>query len=293
VKTAMNPKLRDFDVVMPASLVEAVEAHGNGSEVEYLAGGSALLSTRYARKLEPTLLVNLKRIPELLELHTDNGVQLIGALRTIRSLVEDADLGHPALRQAAAALGTVQVRNLATVGGNVCNGSPGGDLSAPLMALDAVAVFANGKTERRVSAEHLWRGPGELTAARSEILTRLEVPVVERRSSAYQKFGLRRALELGVANAAVALTRDEAGVLIDARVAVSGVDLAPFRAHAAEQALLDAAQPFAERARAAGHAAAEQADPIEDFRASREFRRRILPAMVRRAAEQANETERT
>ncbi|HEX4805772.1 MAG TPA: FAD binding domain-containing protein [Conexibacter sp.] len=291
--TTYNPKLRDFDVVAPASVQEAVALHGGVAEAEYLGGGTALLSTRYARKLQPELLVNLKGLPELHGVRRGDGVLSIGSLCRLNALTRDPDVLSvaPAVAQGCGTVGAYQVRNRGTIGGNVCNGASVADLVAPLLACDATAVYADGRRETRVPATSLWREPNDTAVPRVSVLVRLELPERAGWTSAFAKTGLRRALEIGMVNVAVALARDGDGRVTDARVAVTGMNMLPFRATDAEGMLVGAAgDELDARAREAGRVAADGIRPLEareDFRVSRHYQARVLPAIVARTAAEA------
>lgn len=293
--TTYNPKLRDFDVVAPSSLHEAVSLHGGLAEAEYLGGGTALLSTRYARRLQPELLINLKGLAELQGVRRGDGVLAVGALSRLNALARDPALSAvaPAVAQGCGTVGAYQVRNRGTIGGNVCNGASAADLVAPLLASDATAVYSDGRRETRVEATTLWREPNDTSVPRVAVLVRIELPERAGWTSAFAKTGLRRALEIGMVNVAVALARDGDGRVTDARVAVAGMNVLPFRSAAAEAALVGTAGDELEaRAREAGRLAVEDIRPLEareDFRVSRHYQARLLPAIVARTAAAAAE----
>lgn len=287
--TFFNPKLRDFDVVFPETVEEAVAAHGAVAESEYLAGGTALLSTRYARKLQPERLVSLNRISALRELRRIDGALSVGPLCPLNELAESPELlaVAPAVAAGCGTVGAHQVRNRGTIGGNICNGASAADLVAPLLASDAVAVYTDGRREQRIPATGLWREPNDTSASRVSVLTAIELPEREGWSAAFSKNGLRRALELGMVNVAVALERSADGAITDARVAVAGLNFLPYRSAAAEQALLGEGDGFEQRTREAGRLAAEAMVALEareDFRVSRSYQRRVLPVYVHRVA---------
>lgn len=292
--TAYNPKLRDFDVVFPESVEEAVDLHGGVSESEYLAGGTALLSTRYARKLQPERLVSLRRVPGLRDVRRIDGVLSVGAGCVLNHLSRDPALlaVAPAVARGCGAVGAYQVRNRGTIGGNVCNGAGAADLVAPLLAGDATAVYVDGRRELRVPATALWREPNDTSAPRSSILASIELPERAGWTGAFSKVGLRRALELGAVNVAVALERSGDGEIVDARVAVAGMNFLPFRSRAAEKVICGYSQELPARAREAGRIAVGDIRALEareDFRASRDYQTRILPTIVARTAAAAAE----
>lgn len=268
-----------------------MEAHGGVAEAEHLGGGTALLSTRYARKLQPELLVNLKQLEELKGVRRADSVLTVGVLVPLNALANEPALlaVAPAVAQGCGTVGAFQVRNRATIGGNIANGASFADLVAPLLASDAVALYSDGRRETRVHATTLWREPNDTSVPRVAVLARLEIPDRAGWTSAFTKTGLRRALEIGMVNVAVALARDGDGRVTDARVAVAGMNMLPFRSAAAEAALVGVA---GEHAREAGRLTVEDIRPLEareDFRVSRHYQARLLSAIVARTAAAAAE----
>ena len=177
--------------------------------------------------------------------------------------------------------------NSATLGGNICNASPAGDTLPPLLALDAELELASltktGEVAvRRVALDGFFTGPGRSQRQPNELLTAVRVPVVTgNRVSRFHKSGTRPALDISTIAIAFAATRDSAGRLHGVRLALGAVAPTPMRARKAE-ALLEGKVLDAALAEAAALAAAAEAQPIDDVRASAWYRKELLHNVTRR-----------
>jgi CO/xanthine dehydrogenase FAD-binding subunit len=271
----------------PRSLEEATEIM-RGGKVTIVAGGTDLMpQTRAGRARFQPMLMNLRHVPELLGIAVDGGVVRIGALTTVTGL-----LGSPLVRerlgvlwQACDHFASDQIRNAATVGGNLCNASPAGDTLVPLLALDACAVLAarpNGAVVlRRVPLGEFFMGPGRTCRQPAEILTAVEVPLPPAgRAGAFYKHGTRPGLDISTISIAAVATPG-GGALRDVRVAFGAVAPTPIRAPRTE-ALLEGRAPDAATLEAAAQAAAEEIHPISDVRASDWYRRELVHNMLKR-----------
>ncbi|HBY94873.1 MAG TPA: hypothetical protein DEP84_13100, partial [Chloroflexi bacterium] len=199
-----------FDYLAPASLPEAVSALAqHGAAARVLAGGTDLLLRMKRGQWTPALVINLKRIPGLGEMAFDAATGLrLGALATLNDLRRSPIIRvhYPALAEAAGTMAGDQVRNIATVGGNVCNASPSADTATPLLVYEAQALIAGPQGERQVPLRDFFVGPGRTVLAEGEILTALQLPVPSPTlRSRYFKLEYRRAMDIGVACVAVAL----------------------------------------------------------------------------------------
>ena len=172
-------------------------------------------------------------------------------------------------------MGSVQIRNLATVGGNLCNAAPSADMAPPLLALDAEAVIAGPKGQRRVPLASFFLGVRRTVLAPDELLVELVVPDPGARSGGtYLRHTPRRELDIAVVGVASQLTLSN-GVCAKARIALAAVAPTPVRATAAEQAL--EGQPVTpERIERAAELAVGAAQPISDQRGSADFRRHLV-----------------
>jgi aerobic carbon-monoxide dehydrogenase medium subunit len=279
--------MRRFEYFEPGTLAEAVSLLGRyQGRAQALAGGTDLLVELKEQLRRADCVVNLKRIPGLGGLSFDPRAGLrIGALATARE-VETSPfvLQHYAsLAQAARELGSIQVRNRATVIGNICRASPSADTLPPLIADGAQATIHGAAGERRVALEAFFTGPGRTVLQPGELVTELRLPAPgPRTGKVYIKHGRRKAMEL--ATVGVAVTLGDAGV----RIVLGAVAPTPIRAVLAER-LLAGKKPDAALIERAAQAAADESRPISNVRASAEYRREMVRVLTRRALERALE----
>ncbi|MEY4173140.1 MAG: hypothetical protein RI900_305 [Actinomycetota bacterium] len=262
---------------------EAVAALAEGCRP--VAGGSDLVvGARHGKAPLPEHLVAIDRLDELkcIELTAD-GV-CIGALVNHHVIEHHAVLtaSYAGLSDGSALVGSPATRNVGTIGGNIMNGSPAMDTGAPLVVLGAEAELRSARGTRRVSMADLWTGPGRTSAAADELCVAVHLPAAAPRSnSAYLRLEYRRAMEIAVVGAAAAVTLADDGSVASVRVALTAV--AP--------TILEVTGlgggSVADVAAAAQAAAAQQATPISDVRASDRYRRHTVGVMARRAVEAA------
>lgn len=268
----------------------------HGSDAKTLAGGTDLLlhlkrGNVWGRPC-PGQLISLRNIADLNSLTRDDGYIKIGAGVTHRQaelspLVRDK---LTALYDAVSRLASVQIRNVATLAGNICNAAPCADTAAPLMALGAVARIVSMKTERTVALKDFFKGPGRVDLGSEEILKELWLPdPPDFSASAYLRASRREAMDITIVGAAVYLCcTSDLKKIKDVRIALNTVAPKPIRSEEAEKMLIGAdisAKLFDE----AGRTAAEHATPRTSFRSTAEYRREMVKVFVRRALEKALE----
>lgn len=283
--------LPKFDYHQPGSLAGACRLLAElGPEAKVIAGGTDLLVNLKHGNLKPKALVGLERLGELAGLDSSRGRLFIGARTSVARLAASRSLGGglKLLALGAASLGSPQVRNRATIGGNLCTARPAADLPPPLLCLGARALLAGPAGEREVALEEFFQGPGQSVLAPDEILRGV---IMDRPGpgcgGGYEKLGLRRALEISLVNVAafVELERD-GSTIARARVALGAVAPTPILAPRAAKALIG--RKAGEKAfAAAGEAAAKDARPITDHRGSAAYRRDMVRVLTRRALRQA------
>jgi CO/xanthine dehydrogenase FAD-binding subunit len=252
-----------------------------------VAGGTDLVvAARQGRKRLPESIVAIDRIVELQEARAEEGGLVLGALTTHAWLAADPDVrsGWTALADAAAIVGSPATRGTGTIGGNLMNASPAAETTGPLVVFGATVILrGQGVGERRVAVADLATGPGRTAAAPGELLTAVRVSRPAPGSgSAYIRLEYRRAMEVAVVGAAVLVTLNgdgPAATIAEARIALTAVAPTIVRAPAAEAALTGRVADQ-EAARAAGAAADADAAPIDDVRASAEYRRAMLEVVV-------------
>jgi aerobic carbon-monoxide dehydrogenase medium subunit len=262
--------------------VKALARHG--SEAKLLAGGTDLLPQMKNALLKPGVVIDLSGVSRLRAIESGNGQGLrIGAAVTARTLELDRAVRSRflSLAESGALVGSVQVRNLATLGGNLCNAAPSADMAPPLVALDAEAVITGPKGERRVPIGAFFTGVRRTVLAPDEILVELAVPVPGAHSGGnYLRHTPRRELDIAVVGVASQLTLAN-GVCTKARIALAAVAPVPVRATAAEEAL-EGQAVTPERIARAADLAVEAARPISDQRGSADFRRHLVRVLTRR-----------
>jgi aerobic carbon-monoxide dehydrogenase medium subunit len=271
----------------PDSLEGAVALlAGAQGEARVLAGGTDLLVQMRADVLDPDLIVDIKKIKETRAVTEEKGGWRIGAAVTGAELKEHARLkkAWPGVVEAANLIGSTQVQGRATLGGNLCNGSPAADSVPALIAAGAVATLIGPKGKRDLPVEDVMLGPRKLALQKGEIVASFLLPPRAARSSdAYLRFIPRTEMDIAVVGAGVSLTVDGAGLVTAARVSLGAVAARVLLVAEAAQAIvgsrLDA--PAQERLEAAARAACR---PIDDKRGTVEFRIQVAGVLARRAA---------
>jgi CO/xanthine dehydrogenase FAD-binding subunit len=270
---------------MPGSVDECLAVLAQrGPEAKLVAGGTDLLPQLKNGLLHPAWVIDISRLSELSTIALDAGGGLrLGAAVTARQIERHAGLraAYPALAESAALVGSIQVRNLATVGGNVCNAAPSADMAPPLVALDAEAVIAGPRGRRRVSLAKFFEGVRRTALAPDEILVEFVVAAPGPRSGgSYLRHTPRRELDIAVVGVASQITLTN-GVCAKARIALAAVAPTPVRATEAERAI--EGQPLTpERIEQAATIAVAAARPISDQRGSAEFRTHLVRVLTKR-----------
>jgi carbon-monoxide dehydrogenase medium subunit len=259
---------------------------GATGEARVLAGGTDLLVQMRSEIVDPELIVDIKRIPETRAVTEERGGWRIGAAVTGAELGEHPQLREvwPGVVEAANLIGSTQVQGRATLGGNLCNGSPAADSVPALVAAGAVATLAGPEGTRELPVEDVMLGPRTLALGKGEIVVSFWLPPRPPRSSdAYLRFIPRTEMDIAVVGAGVSLTVDTAGTITAARVALGAVAprvlLVPAAAAAIVGGRLD--RPAQDRLESAARAACR---PIDDKRGTIEFRIQVAGVLARRAA---------
>jgi aerobic carbon-monoxide dehydrogenase medium subunit len=276
-----------FDFYQPATLAEASRLlKDNGPGGRFLAGGTDLVIALKEKGLLPKYLVDLKRVPGLTGIResSDGGIT-IGALTTMRE-IEISSLitkKFPFLAQSAAEVGSIQIRNRATIGGNMANATPSADTAPPLIALNATAKIVGANGERTVPLEEFFKGPGQTVMSAEEVLSEINIPKTHPGLvGEYIKFSPREMMDLAYVGIAVAYHLGDDDRCDGVRIVLGAVAPTPIRAKRAETALegQNLTETLAEKV---GQIAAEEAKPISDVRSSADYRRAMVGAMTTRA----------
>ena len=277
--------MRRFELALPESLDDCLRMLAErGPETKLLAGGTDLLPQMKNGVLAPKRVIDLSGVARVRVLESDGTRGLrIGAAVPARQVEQDTRVrnGYAAVAESAALLGSVQVRNLATVGGNLCNAAPSADMAPPLLALEALAVIAGPKGERRVPLSAFFTGVRRTVLGPDELLVEIVAPAPGPRSGGcYIRHTPRRELDIAVVGVASQITLSN-GACSKARIALAAVAPTPVRSEAAEAAL--EGRPLTPQLiEHAAELAAEGAKPISDQRGSADFRRHLVRVLTRR-----------
>ena len=281
----------EFDYYRADSVDEALSLLEEHDDAEFIAGGHSLLPTMKSGLATPDALVDIGSIPGIDGIDVDGDTVTVGALMTYAELLE-ADIGTalPAFVEAAGEIGDVQVRNAGTVGGNLAHADPASDLPAAALAADATIHAAGPDGERTVPVDEFFIAPYATALGEHELLTRVELPVVEAGAGAYAK---KASPSSGYAMVGVAVRLAAAGgVVDDARVAATGAVDHAMRLGTVEDAL-EGVSLGADAGGIAADAAEGVTDGVEpwqlmdDLQASAEFREQLLEVYAGRAIERA------
>jgi aerobic carbon-monoxide dehydrogenase medium subunit len=276
--------VRRFELALPESLDDCLRLLAQrGPETKLLAGGTDLLPQMKNSVVMPKRVIDLSGVARVKILECDAKGLRIGAAVPARQVEQDPRVrnGYAAVAESAALLGSVQVRNLATVGGNICNAAPSADMAPPLVALEAQAVIAGPKGERRVPLSEFFTGVRKTVVGPDELLVEIFVPAPGPHSGGcYIRHTPRRELDIAVVGVASQVTMAN-GVCAKARISLAAVAPTPVRATAAEAAL--EGKPLTpELIERAADLAGQVAKPISDQRGSADFRRHLVRILTRR-----------
>ncbi len=277
-----------FDHHAPTTLAEAVALLARSPDAKVLAGGHSLIPLMKLGLAQPATLIDLWRIAALRGITRDRGGVTIGALTIHQAIADDegcrSALGG--LAEAAAAVGDLQVRARGTIGGSLAHADPASDEQAAVLAFDATLRLVGPQGERLIPAREFFRGAFDTALTPSEILAEVRLaPPGARSGSAYEKFA-HPASGFAVVGVAAAVTLAEDGTVERVAIGVTGAAESPFRAAAAEKALVDSKGDAAAIAAAAGKAA-DGMTALSDLVASSEFRSHLVTVYARRALERA------
>ena len=276
--------MRRFELALPESLDDCLRLLAQrGPETKLLAGGTDLLPQMKNSVVMPKRVIDLSGVARVKIVECDTKGLRIGAAVPARQVEQDPRVreGYAAVAESAALLGSVQVRNLATVGGNICNAAPSADMAPPLVALEAQAVIAGPKGERCVPLSDFFTGVRKTVVGPDELLVEIFVPAPGPHSGgSYIRHTPRRELDIAVVGVASQVTIAN-GVCAKARISLAAVAPTPVRATAAEAAL--EGKPLTpELIERAADLAGQAAKPISDQRGSADFRRHLVRILTRR-----------
>jgi CO/xanthine dehydrogenase FAD-binding subunit len=285
-------RLPKFAYFAPTTVEEALNLlaeQGEGTRI--MAGGTDVMVKMTHGLLKPKAIVDVHRIESLrgIRFHATEGLT-IGATARLAEVTSHPDVvrHYPSLSYAISCMANVEVRNMATVAGNVCNAAPSADTAPPLMTMHAEATLLSLKGERKLPLNDFFRGPSLTYMEPGEILTSIHIPAPPPKSGAsYKRISARCGVDIAAVCVGVNIVLNGQGCK-EARVVLGAVAPVPMRA-AKTEALLQGGEQTAELIRQAGDRAAEEAKPISDMRSSADWRKRMVAVLTRRALEEAFE----
>jgi aerobic carbon-monoxide dehydrogenase medium subunit len=289
-------RIRQFDYHRAESLHHALEfLDARGAETKVLAGGTDLVLALKGKTIAPTCVLDINELKDLDYIRPNGSELRIGPLVRHARMASDPFIQRkfPALACATGLIGSWQLRNVGTLGGNLCNASPSADSASVLLAADAVAVIADLNGEEQVPLRNFFTGPRTSQLKPNQILKEVVVPLRDARShSVYLKLMRKKAVDLALVGVCFQAELDETGTRIaKVGIGLGGVAPTPIRVPSAEA--LFSGSGYQEALKAlpeAAEAAVASAKPISDIRATADYRRDIVRVFVQRSGKQVFET---
>jgi CO/xanthine dehydrogenase FAD-binding subunit len=283
-----NRRLPNFDYIRPNTLAETLNllANSNNGTYRVYAGGTDLIPKLKRRAVaQPEVLVDLKGIPNLDYVGCDDqdGLRL-GALATIRSVATSPFVSErfPILSQAAGSITSIQIQNRGTIAGNICHAVPSADSAPALLCLGARLLCVSEKGEREIGIEEFFKSPYETALRADEVLEEIQVsPMPDKGHGVYIKLSPRSRMDHAVVGVAVIVVAENE-IIRDIRIGLGAVAPTPVRARYAED-MLCGEKVNEEMIAKAARSASEESRPIDDHRASAEYRKMMVEVLVSRA----------
>jgi CO/xanthine dehydrogenase FAD-binding subunit len=271
----------DFEYFAPTSLIEASRMLlARRGDAHILAGGTDLVPMWKRGQLSPKCIVNLKRIPNLNYVRLEKNTLMIGPLATIESIRRFSLIrsNYRALHMASKEMGSENIRNIATIGGNICRASPASDMTPPLIALEANLRLFGPEGERRIPLEDFFEGPGITKLRTGEILMEIEIPR-QPQKQAFLKLK-RVSTDLAKINISAAFNcKSKRGFRI--RIAIGSVASKVIRARKTEE-LLEGKELSDGILEEAGEVIQQEIDPITDIRSTKDYRNEMSRILLKR-----------
>ena len=283
--------IRPFDYEAPSNFRELLEALNNhGGKAKLLAGGTDLTIALKQRTVEPGTIIDMSGLrSELSGISVQDGKLRIGSMATYTSL-ERSPLVNKfarALSIAASQVGTYQIRNLGTIGGNLANASPAADTAPPLIALSAQVHVFSKRGERVIPVEALFSGVKKTVLSPDEVISSIEIPADERRSSHWMRFARRNENVISVVSVAVSSSEDK-DRFVQSRIALGAVAPTPILASRSSSAM-EGSPVSEETAERVASLAREESKPITDVRGGSDFRKHLVYVLTKRSVSKVAE----
>ncbi|MCS7254590.1 MAG: xanthine dehydrogenase family protein subunit M [Armatimonadota bacterium] len=281
-----------FEHHAPTTLEEVVKLLTElGTEAKLLAGGTDLLVFIRHGRIAPKHIIELSRVGELTRICELESGLIIGACVKLREIERNSVIRrlYPHISEAASQVGSVQIRNLATIGGNLCTASPAGDMIPTLMVSGALLHIVGASGERMVRIEEFFKGPGETALCATDVLVSIQLPPPKPRTGwAFFKLGVRGAMDISIVSVAAKLTLSEStsDIVSEVKVALGSVAPVVMLSHSVEK-LLTGKRITDSLIEEAAHSVMNEVKPISDHRASAQYRRLMAAVLTKRALKTA------
>ena len=280
---------RPFDYFSPKNLAEALELLQTlGADTKILAGGQSLIPALKLRTLSPKNVVDITGIKELNYIRKEKNMLRIGSLTTTSILEDDAEIASsfPILMETASEIADPLVRNMGTIGGNLCHAAPANDLPANMLALNASFALAGKEGTRIIHSDAFFLDKFKTALNSDEVLTEIQIPLQEGRvGSAYRKVK-KGSGGFAIAGAAAHVSVADDNMVSECRLAMTAVGPNSLRAPEAEQAFIGKTLEATALDNVA-KLAVEASKPFTDITASEDYRRKVLDILVKDALEAA------
>lgn len=282
--------LPKFEYFAPTTIEDACKLlEEKGSEARLMAGGTDLLIKLKRRTIQAGAIIGLKKIPglDIIKVERNKGLT-IGAMALLAHVASHKQVNkyYPAVAYAASVTANVQIRNMGTVVGNLCNAAPSADNAPVLLAMNAEVSIVSSKGERKVPLSQFFKGPGLTAVGPGEIVKEIFVPWPPPQSGvSYQYISPRSKVDISAACVGAMVIMD-GKICREARIALGAVAPTPIRAKRTEE-LLSGKELTPELLNEAGKVASKEARPISDMRASAQYRRQMIKVLTKRALEEA------
>ena len=282
---------KPFEYLRPSTSEEAIALKAKYKDrARYWAGGTDLMLQWRAGEVDIDYCIDLTFVPTLNYIENERDGVRIGAMTSLDALDNAASLNQlmEVIGYTARQMCTKQTRTISTVGGNMCNASPGADLSPLFVALDSEATIMGSDGSRTVLMENFFQGVNETILKDEELLVEIRVPVPDHPREACYKRVARTFVDIALISSAVSISSDN-GVVTDARISLGAVAPVPIRSRAAEQKLIGSilSEIDDDILEEIGQLAATDASPISDIRAGKEYRLDMCSVLTRRSLEES------
>lgn len=278
-------RLPKFEYIKPETEEALFQILTENNNCSVYAGGTDLIPKLKKRQVEsPDILIDLKGLKKLDYVKMTEGILKIGALSTIYTVATSNIVIEKfnVLSQAAKSIAAFQIQNRGTIVGNICNAVPSADSAPALLVLDAMVNIKRKDSEKKVRINEFFTGPNKTILDRTEIVTEIEIPEPDPLAKGiYYKLSTRGRMDLATVGVAVLLVNDN-GKFLDVRIGLGAVAPTPIRANMAEN-ILKGEKIGKDIINKAAKIASEEASPIDDHRASADYRKLMIETLVKRA----------